>query len=392
MNNIAGTRPLEYGNLDIVSVEDCPGNCDKVTTTLVPYPCDCNKEFERKVVSYYASNKKYNPNQYGTISDLKYLDTSNCVTYLFKEKPKTKFNLIGGLGTTQYCDTVCTPSTSTTFEYEYCTNGTLHRRREKTVAIFADCTEQISYSAWVITNVCPITTYPHTFVTGCDCIPITWTNTGVTACNSNVSQIQQVSNCGTFRFINGGNACPNCGVTQLAVTLQCRNNGMEVILKPYNNCSSNPNDFGITVTNSSNNGININRVSHNKYVIENNQPFNLTTHTDVTITGFGDTFTYDIWTNTCDHDNCPLACSDTDLGQINVTTWDGTNIVANYVNPNLLPWQTINWYNDNTQVLINSLIFTGTKIGGNYVKLQAQPSQYNSGQCYCHGFNQLYLR
>jgi hypothetical protein len=167
---------------------------------------------------------------------------------------------------------------------------------------------------------------------------------------------------------------------------------MEVTLYPFNNCSSNVNDFTITVTNSSMNGVNINRVSHNKYVIENNNPTPLSTHTDVTISGFGDTFTYDIWTNTCDHDGCPINCPDINFGIINVTNWDGTNISANYINPNLLPWQVINWYNDNTQIALGTFSFTGTKTGGNYVKLQAQPSQYQNNQCYCHGFNQLYLR
>jgi hypothetical protein len=42
------------------------------------------------------------------------------------------------------------------------------------------------------------------------CEELTWTNTDTTRCNSDVSEIQQVSNCGTTRWVAGGDACNSC--------------------------------------------------------------------------------------------------------------------------------------------------------------------------------------
>lgn len=368
MDNILGIRSLDYGDLNVVVVEDCSNNCDKVTSSIVNHPCDCNKEVEKNIASYYVSNKKYIPNQYGSIYDIDYLDISNCITYLFQEKPKLKSNLIGSIGITQYCDNNCIPSVHSEYEYEYCENNVLRRRREKITNVFIDCSESITYTNWEELNNCSVPTYNQVFTTTC-ILPTYYSNVFTTDCISCIP-----------------------GLIQLQVTYQCRNNGLEITVYPYNNCSNNPNDFQIDIVNSSNNGIIINRTSHNKYVIENNQPNNLTTHTDVTISGFGDSFTYDLWGNTCDHDNCPTECTQP-LGSLVLDLWDGTNIQAHYVdNGNLLSWQTIYWNNENTQFLPNSFTFTGTKTGGSYVKLQSQPTQYDSGNCYCHGFNQLYLR
>lgn len=43
-----------------------------------------------------------------------------------------------------------------------------------------------------------------------ECEETTWTDTDTTRCESNVSQIQQISNCGTTRWVTGGNACSQC--------------------------------------------------------------------------------------------------------------------------------------------------------------------------------------
>jgi hypothetical protein len=449
--NLTGNHPVIEGDLSITVYEECSGTCTDVVDANITYACKCNVPTIRNISSFYGSIKNNIDNQYGSIYDIEWLDISNCITPIYSVKPINKTNLVKVSATTQYCISSCIPGSNSTTETQYCSNGTtIYRQRTATVTSFADCSVQTTYGPWTIVN-------------NCNCLETSWTNTGVERCNAGVPEIEQISNCGTIRYITGGAGCevrtnywnlklcsdnsnatyqvdntnlstgivikdndsgicyktdtqgaligplltnyyetggdcnsclssPSCGLIQLQVTMQCRNNGMEVTLYPYNSCSTNPNDFSISVTNSSNNGININRVSHNKYVIENNNPTPYTTHTDVTISGFGDSFTYDIWTNTCDNNGCPLNCSDTELGWIQLNTWDGTNISATYQPNNLLPWQTINWYNDNTQIALGTFNFSGTKTGGNYVKLQAIPTIYNSGNCYCHGFNLLFIR
>lgn len=44
----------------------------------------------------------------------------------------------------------------------------------------------------------------------CSCVDTIWTDTGVYRCVDNVSKKEQVSNCGTFRDVNGGSACDTC--------------------------------------------------------------------------------------------------------------------------------------------------------------------------------------
>ena len=46
----------------------------------------------------------------------------------------------------------------------------------------------------------------------CNCTVSTWNFTGAARCNANNSEVEQISNCGTYRWIAGGNACTqaNC--------------------------------------------------------------------------------------------------------------------------------------------------------------------------------------
>lgn len=46
----------------------------------------------------------------------------------------------------------------------------------------------------------------------CGCIVSDWNNTGATRCQNNVSEIEQISNCGSYRWISGGTGCnqPPC--------------------------------------------------------------------------------------------------------------------------------------------------------------------------------------
>lgn len=41
----------------------------------------------------------------------------------------------------------------------------------------------------------------------CSCVDISWTLTGYERCINNISQQEQISNCGNYRFINSGNIC-----------------------------------------------------------------------------------------------------------------------------------------------------------------------------------------
>ena len=51
------------------------------------------------------------------------------------------------------------------------------------------------------------------------CTPTTWTPTGVADCINNVSSIQEISNCGTSRWVAGGNACTQCNDPQPSLSI-----------------------------------------------------------------------------------------------------------------------------------------------------------------------------
>ncbi|MGL4976908.1 MAG: SprB repeat-containing protein [Cetobacterium sp.] len=78
----------------------------------------------------------------------------------------------------------------------------------------------------------------------CNCVDTTWNYTGAERCQNNISQLEQISNCGNYRFINGGDACESnpcvnykfTNITNQPVTLTYECQGYQQILIPALGC------------------------------------------------------------------------------------------------------------------------------------------------------------
>lgn len=75
------------------------------------------------------------------------------------------------------------------------------------------------------------------------CTEETWTNTDTQRCNESVSEIQQVSNCGTTRWVAGGNACSQCHDPYPIISISADDNticGSQVatLVASHNGCST----------------------------------------------------------------------------------------------------------------------------------------------------------
>jgi hypothetical protein len=76
-----------------------------------------------------------------------------------------------------------------------------------------------------------------------NCEETSWTNTDTTRCNAEVSQIQQISNCGTTRWVSGGDACNTCNDPIPLISISADDNticGSQVatLTASHNGCNS----------------------------------------------------------------------------------------------------------------------------------------------------------
>jgi hypothetical protein len=87
-------------------------------------------------------------------------------------------------------------------------------------------------------------TFLVTHTGSCECINTTWTNTGQERCINNISEQEQISNCGVYRWIVGGNVCNTnpCisvkfqSILNAPVQLSYQCNGLQTITVPPLGC------------------------------------------------------------------------------------------------------------------------------------------------------------
>lgn len=73
---LLGDRSIDLGDLDIQVYETCVPYTS-TTTVYVKNECDCNKSTTTNIASYYASIKNIKLNQYGSIYDINWLETTS---------------------------------------------------------------------------------------------------------------------------------------------------------------------------------------------------------------------------------------------------------------------------------------------------------------------------
>lgn len=144
------------------------------------------------------------------------------------------------------------------------------------------------------------------------------------------------------------------------------------------------------VPNSSYNNTKIIRESVNSFFIQIET--GTTGGINITISNADDSHTNTAWSNSCDHDGCPTCCEDNQRsisvsasGNILTAAWGGT----------LAAWQKLNWYNTNIPTVENQTTgsYTGTITDASQeVIFQAQPTQYDNGTCYYHGWTRYIYR
>jgi hypothetical protein len=132
----------------------------------------------------------------------------------------------------------------------------------------------------------------------------------------------------------------------------------------------------------------------NTIITKNNAPNTTSVNFTVTIARDGyEDFTYQVYANTCDHDNAPLDCPENNndvildkeyyqIGDTFTATWTGS----------LVPNQSLLWYNTNVSEISKSgNIFKG-RIDSLPATIQAQGSPLPDGTRPCHGSTRVEFR
>ena len=76
LGNPTGKQSIEQGDFTVSTFETCPP-FTSTTTITVKNECDCNKTTNTNIASYYASIKNSRLNQYGSIYDINWLETTS---------------------------------------------------------------------------------------------------------------------------------------------------------------------------------------------------------------------------------------------------------------------------------------------------------------------------
>lgn len=133
----------------------------------------------------------------------------------------------------------------------------------------------------------------------------------------------------------------------------------------------------------------ITQLSTNEWVLENNV-IQEATGINVTVSNSNDSFTCNLWSNTCNHDGMPLSCNDNNRDVILDKTFYNIGDTLNATANSYSPCGFINWYNTNITGSGNA---TYTGVVNNFpVILHAQPLHNNNTCKQCHGWTEVYLR